>query len=401
MDAGSPAFPLEVARRELGDVRPEQAAAAFGEPDLAWAQGTEWLLGWGVAAEQVATTKDAPLPVLQNVFRGGLWLGGVAFDVERDPAGAWTGWPRARWVMPRLVVRTTSNAVVLELRGGQAAIDEQVQRLRSAKLSVPPSPRLSEKPADVSHWTSLHAKAFGALGRLEKVVIAREVELRGELKPFPAFLAANARFPSCRSFLLRGRESVFLGATPETLCRIRGTELETEALAGTAAPEAAEALLHSRKEHREHLAVVDDIRRALSPWTTEFNAGNTPEIVTLPNALHLRTRIHAKLREPSQAANAVMALHPTAAVNGAPRPQAMAFLREHEDLERGWYAGFVGAVEEGVGELRVALRSALLRPSGARLFAGAGIVTGSVATAEWAETERKLAAMRAVLGVMR
>ncbi|MFP8877651.1 MAG: chorismate-binding protein, partial [Myxococcota bacterium] len=87
-------------------------------------------------------------------------------------------------------------------------------------------------------------------------------------------------------------------------------------------------------------------------------------------------------------------LHPTAAVAGAPRASALRWLREHEGLERGWYAGAVGVVDaQGDGEFCTALRSALLRGDEAQLFAGAGIVAGSKPEAELRETRLKLRAL--------
>ena len=52
----------------------------------------------------------------------------------------------------------------------------------------------------------------------------------------------------------------------------------------------------------------------------------------------------------------------------------------------------------GRAELLVALRSALVRGSHARLFAGAGVVSGSSPDAEWEETELKARALLDALG---
>jgi isochorismate synthase EntC len=94
----------------------------------------------------------------------------------------------------------------------------------------------------------------------------------------------------------------------------------------------------------------------------------------------------------------VAELHPTPAVGGAPRENALAWLRNHEGLERGWYAGPLGwLTPEGEGEFTVALRSLLLRDSEATLYAGAGIVAGSDPEAELVETRLKL---RTALGAL-
>jgi len=91
-------------------------------------------------------------------------------------------------------------------------------------------------------------------------------------------------------------------------------------------------------------------------------------------------------------------LHPTPAVGGAPRAAALAWIARREDLDRGWYAGPVGFVDaDGGGDFCVALRSALLRGGEAHLFAGAGIVDGSIPDAELQETRLKLRALLAPL----
>jgi isochorismate synthase EntC len=88
-------------------------------------------------------------------------------------------------------------------------------------------------------------------------------------------------------------------------------------------------------------------------------------------------------------------LHPTPAVAGAPGDLALAFLREHEPVDRGWYAGVVGWMDaDGNGDFVVGIRSAFLEERRTLLFAGAGIVAGSNPDAEWEETELKLSMMR-------
>ncbi len=65
---------------------------------------------------------------------------------------------------------------------------------------------------------------------------------------------------------------------------------------------------------------------------------------------------------------------------------------------RGWYAGPVGWVDgAGSGELWVALRSGLFAGRRAWLYAGAGIVRGSRADAEYDETAIKLDALLGVI----
>jgi isochorismate synthase EntC len=76
----------------------------------------------------------------------------------------------------------------------------------------------------------------------------------------------------------------------------------------------------------------------------------------------------------------------------------MTMLRELEGFDRGWYAGPIGVLRpSGEGSFAVALRSALLHDGMIDLFAGAGIVHGSVPDEERREVELKLTAVASVL----
>ena len=78
----------------------------------------------------------------------------------------------------------------------------------------------------------------------------------------------------------------------------------------------------------------------------------------------------------------------------------MSVIRELEDMDRGRYSGPVGWFDaNGDGEFAIALRCAQFDADlrRARLFAGCGLVADSDAAAELAESQVKLAAMRAAL----
>jgi isochorismate synthase EntC len=116
--------------------------------------------------------------------------------------------------------------------------------------------------------------------------------------------------------------------------------------------------------------------------------------------VHLLTPIHARLREPAHVLELVEKLHPTPAVGGVPRPEALSFIAEHEPDERGWYAGPIGWFDAaGDGEFAVALRSGLLDGPRAHLYVGAGIVLQSHAQSEFFETALKLRTLLLALGV--
>jgi isochorismate synthase len=113
----------------------------------------------------------------------------------------------------------------------------------------------------------------------------------------------------------------------------------------------------------------------------------------------LKSHIAGTLRrESTNALEVALQLHPTPAVCGEPAGAALDFIRAHEGLERGYFAGAVGYMDaQGDGEWFVTIRCAELAPRRARLYAGAGIVAGSDPEREFAETTAKMETMRRLL----
>jgi isochorismate synthase len=215
-----------------------------------------------------------------------------------------------------------------------------------------------------------------------------------------------AHYRGCYLFAIARGESCFLGATPEQLLRLRDGELHTMSLAGSirrgetpAADDAlGQSLLDSAKDRREQIVVTQAITEALGETCLSVRVAPEPKLLKLGNIQHLCTPITGQLASGYTIFDVIERLHPTPAVGGRPREAALQFIREHEQLDRGWYAGPVGWVNAaGEGEFAVALRSALLRGRTATLFAGCGIVADSDPEREYAESELKLKPMLSAL----
>ena len=139
---------------------------------------------------------------------------------------------------------------------------------------------------------------------------------------------------------------------------------------------------------------------ALAPVAREIRAPSAPVVRTLRNVHHLWTPIAATLARPMHVLELVRSLHPTPAVCGTPREAAIRWIAAHEPATRGWYAGAVGWFDAaGDGAFSVAIRSGVLAQREAWLYAGAGIVEGSDASLEYAETRLKQTPMLAALGL--
>ena len=126
-----------------------------------------------------------------------------------------------------------------------------------------------------------------------------------------------------------------------------------------------------------------------------------PQTIAAGSVVHLQTLFRVELPEAERLAlaNRVLdELHPTSAVCGMPKHQALAFILAHEGYDRSFYSGFLGPVHiQGESSLYVNLRCMQLGENAAHLYVGAGITADSQPQAEWRETELKAETMLAVL----
>jgi menaquinone-specific isochorismate synthase len=193
------------------------------------------------------------------------------------------------------------------------------------------------------------------------------------------------------------------GASPELLIRGERGEVSARVLAGTAGrgtdPDVDRAisngLTHSNKNIHEHAFAVQSMVNELSPFCEWVETDSEPFSLALPDLWHLATDVKGKLKPNTSLLDVIAKLHPTAAVAGTPRDQAMELIDQIETYDRGGYAGPVGwLAADGSGELAIALRGGVIEANQIRAIAGCGIVAESEPEAELAETELKFRAVR-------
>lgn len=304
---------------------------------------------------------------------------------------------------------------------------ERVSDAPPAPLATGPRPdrrwRVSPEPSRAAYEAAV-AKALQLIRAsrhdaepLDKIVLSRSVLL--EADPPVDLLALSGRLlgdPGAVRFLTPigpGADRVprhLIGATPELLVSKTGAGIVSHPLAGSARRRAdptedrtaAETLAHSQKDQREHRWVVEAILDGLAPYCRELAAPAAPELVSTLTMWHLGTRIDGRLKDPEgvSAAELAAVLHPTPAVGGTPRGRSLELIPTLEGYDRGFYAGAVGWTDRaGDGEWYVSLRCAEVSGRHVRVYAGAGIVEGSVPAEEAEETSAKLQAMLRALGV--
>jgi menaquinone-specific isochorismate synthase len=430
--------------------------AAAGRDGILWQHE-----GSGLAGRGVALRIELPRGLTDAAAVAGVTASLAAIRRGDDVAGPGTGavalgaLPFAReapgtLVVPRVVIgRRDAEAWITTVAGpgdgpSAARLAGQMTADALGGFTDPrPAPSEFTLTAMMDHdaWGGLVAGAVARIdaGALGKVVLARQVDVTAN-RPFvtsDVLARLLALYPTCMIF----RIDSFLGASPELLIERRGALVASHPLAGTigrsgdlATDEALIAgLLASPKERSEHAYVIEGLRRTLGPLCDDLDVPDKPTVLELRNVTHLATRLtgilsavpgwpdgpdggpgsadqagdhaappgggpsHPGLRVPS-ALQLVAAVHPTPAVGGTPTDAAVAYIGEVEGFDRGRYAGPVGWMDaRGDGSWAIGLRSADVDGQHASLYAGVGVVAGSRAGTELAETQLKLQALLAAL----
>ncbi|AZC27123.1 isochorismate synthase [Pseudomonas sessilinigenes] len=402
----------------------------FGQ-SLFWSgdQGALAMAGFGCteeisppAAERFAASTQAWRQLLERAHQVGprkaYLCGGFSFDPEAVRGALWQSFADTSLVLPRILLLREGDqqhwlfSLWIE---AEADVDQcaaaiaaewnllQARYAHGPRLQVPACSQPQDLDSGAQQWQATVAGAIERInaGALNKVVLAREVCLQAERNiPCGALLEnLKAAYPQAFLFAFSRGDSCFLGATPERLVRVARGTLNTVALAGTCArgvheqqdAELGQRLLDSPKDRYEHALVVQTLREALQPFCAMLEIAPQPQLHRLAHVQHLLTPVLGRLRPQVELLQLVQVLHPTPAVGGLPRASALEYIREHEQLDRGWYAAPVGWLNaEGDGEFAVALRSALIRGNQAHLFAGCGIVAESDPQSEYRETCLKL-----------
>lgn len=363
---------------------------------------------------------------------GPLLMGGFAFDADGPHSVHWHAFPSAHLSVPRLQLTSVGDECWITVsaivgQDGEPDMDaESLSRLRSSAIAaahhLPSTAEYSTAPQEApatrltfseqrtnSHWREMVGDAVGEIesGQLEKVVLARAVRTSSstELDPFAIVRELQSVFQNAFVFGCWRGQAAFVGASPERLVRLDGRAVQVSSLAGTttrgATPDedtaAGQRLLASAKDRLEHALVRDFVVSALADVCDGITASPEPALLALPHVYHLHTGIRARLGTGYSLLNIIERLHPTPAVGGSPRDAALRFIRERENLDRGWYSGPIGWIGAESGEFAVALRSAVVSGTEALLFAGCGIVADSSPEQELAESELKLRSMKSAI----
>jgi menaquinone-specific isochorismate synthase len=424
------------------DLRPEPfLRRAAGGPRGFWARGDRWVAHAGVIAEVRARSdggfdrfatveREASLLARDPALASGTsraprvrFYGGFSFREDHQAENIWRAFPSALFHLPRLELEGDGSgdawvrvrAMVApdqagaSLRGLRRTAEALRAELATATTRATPESSVTgtARATDRGRWERTVEDSLEAIrdGRVAKVVLARTLDVDTDGRVDAANVVTRLWLANRGSHVFLFEPvpgSAIVGAAPETVATLRSGVFHATAVAGSirrgdTAREQAELaarLLASEKDRVEQQIALDDMVTRLETIAHQIRSEPQPHVLTLARIQHLETEIRASVPSGTGVLDLLRLLHPTPAVCGLPRDAALAFLEDEEAFRRGWYAGPVGWFDaEGNGIFAPALRTGVLHEGAWRLFAGAGIVEGSVPALEWEETRIKFTPM--------
>jgi menaquinone-specific isochorismate synthase len=351
---------------------------------------------------------------LSPLFPQVRYYGGMSFSqVDQSIDPHWHLFGNYRFIVPKFELWTngiaTSFACNFRCDFNPAQLDlilEELAQLdfNSAQIPVclPIQTGRVDQPSQVNWSQNIDAalSKFADLN-LEKIVLARQsiLTFNHDLQPQALLQSLQPNNAHSYHFCFQiNPATAFIGTSPERLYHRQDRDLATEAIAGTRQRgqsaqidlALSKDLYNSAKDRHEHQLVVNNLQAILTELCELVKIDRALSILKLNKVQHLYTQCHGTLKANLTDADILPKLHPTPAVGGFPRAQALKLIQQLEPFERGWYAAPVGWIGADDAEFAVAIRSGLIDHDRLFLFAGAGIVQGSQSAAEWAEIENKI-----------
>jgi menaquinone-specific isochorismate synthase len=350
---------------------------------------------------------------LSPLFPKVRYYGGIGFCQDRSIDLHWKLFGNYRFIIPKFEICTDGANTFFACNFNCDFSSEKLDLIlhELAQIDFTPADILAALPLQLKRidtpnrieWAQNIDAALAQFTDLDldKIVLARRSILTFTHNIQPQSLLQSLQPNNSHSYhfcFQINPTTAFIGTSPERLYSRQNRFLKTEAIAGTrqrgTSPqldlELSEDLRNSPKDRHEHQLVVNNLQAILAELCDSVKIDRELTILKLNKVQHLYTQCHGTLTADLTDADILPKLHPTPAVGGFPRHQALKLIQELEPFERGWYAAPVGWVGYDDVEFAVAIRSGLIDRNRLLLFAGAGIVRGSQPEEEWAEIENKI-----------
>lgn len=229
---------------------------------------------------------------------------------------------------------------------------------------------------------------------LKKVAISRvkNVGTKKGLTPNEIFSSLCRNFSNAFVFYINSPQTgIWAGATPECLFSVRENQVKSMSLAGTLSDSKDNEW--TTKEYVEQNIVTEYLKQVFLESGFESVSVSKPNVLKIGKLNHLKTDFVADYKHDDfkKLSDFIRVLHPTPAVGGYPKKEAIRFIEESEQHNRLFYTGFSGMINFKHGsDLFVNLRLFQVFENSLCFYAGAGITDASDAEKEWEETENKI-----------
>ena len=346
-------------------------------------------------------------------------------DINPDPLGL----PDALMLRPSVIavldgvkgeVTVVSPAWVSPGQTARAAYAQAAERVMDAVRDLERSPAATGRdlgdaapaPDPVSNFTRDGYKAavekardYIKAGDIFQVVPSQRWAQPFAQAPFALYRSLRRTNPSPFMFYFNFGGFHVVGASPEILVRVFGSEVTIRPIAGTrrrgVTPEEDRALeaelLADEKELAEHLMLFDLGRNDVGRVAKIGTVRPTEEFIVerYSHVMHIVSNVVGELADDKDALDAFFAGMPAGTVSGAPKVRAMQIIDELEPEKRGVYGGGVGYFSAGGDmDMCIALRTAVIKDETLYIQAGGGVVYDSDPEAEYMETVHKSGAIR-------
>ncbi len=234
--------------------------------------------------------------------------------------------------------------------------------------------------------------------KLQKAILSRVLTVDIDQKTELAFLyqKLTEKYPNAFVYWFKTKAlGMWMGATPEQFLNSESNSLKTVSLAGTQ-PNQGE-ISWSEKEIQEQQYVSDYIANLYQSTSIAYSFEG-PKTVSAGPVAHLKTYFESTEAVSSEKLSEfALKLHPTPAVGGLPKKEAVELIEQHEKHLRECYCGFLGPVHHQEVNLFVNLRCMQIFKEQLALYVGGGLTKDSVPEQEWQETVEKAKTLLAII----
>ncbi|MCD4674645.1 MAG: isochorismate synthase [Desulfobacula sp.] len=293
--------------------------------------------------------------------------------------------------------------VILDNKNGNEDLLKQISLTKKLYPDHTPS-----VPFEISKEAYIQQvkKSIGSFGsRFRKAVLSRAkiFNKQSDFNEVLFFERIQHAYPEtfCHLIHIPGN-GTWVGATPEILFKMNKDQAQLYSLAGTQAKQTDKKNnIWGKKDTEEQQIVSEYIESVLQKFNIIEYHKDKVQTISAGESLHLATSFffNSSLLQ-NRVKEFLTVLHPTPAICGLPKDNALSLILATEKHNREYYAGYCGPMNvDGKSDLFVNLRCMKILENSLILYAGGGLTALSDPEKEWAETELKMRTLSRLINV--